>query len=1034
MLCNLLLAQKTNSQFHTRIRYLLLLITFILSSLGFGQTNEKLVLKNLNPKDYENQLSNNEIELEMGSRIAFKTKTGTLGIIEVLDINIDKYLYLRIMINGEIQFRQITYGSKNYNWQNVRRDRRSLSELLKVTNGNLDLDSHLGRNYENLKSQPGQDFYIKNFPESQSLTSSGINQRYLEQLGSLRNDSVQQFRIDPRTGEVVRRIENVSEKKFILESRNQCLFFNINHYRSKRLFGVYVPIRNMNPLLPNYSGEDEKIFYLNGLGFYETRDRQNLKFVDDIDPNSIGKAGVVFKYQNVVYYLTDTDYSNSSLGQYSTDQDCDSKYLTLPEGVFSVDISDITVPVAIRGSYIKEIKLEQENYYCKLIFRSGDNVYVGKAFFGLNQKTSVFTLSEVPWRKKTLGNKFNDITLRIKTQNSLIIKNNRAAPWVGIGSSFNFTRRGKLCGWVEMHAHPMSYLGFGQKVFYGVPDIGLTLPKTYNNCDHEQKLTENIFDALGNCRILHQKFPDIDPFFNCKDQIRSIVNASADEKFDHTDDSFYIGANQNSRLNYFKHWPAQRSLTHQQMYSSWLKKAYTGGLRVMVALTVNNVLLAELAKGNPPYDDKSVSDAQTLEMIRMAELPANRTWMEIARSPDDLRRIVEEDKLAVILGVEIDQIGNWGTKNQPTENEITTEIQRLYDQGIRYIFPVHLVDNVFGGAAVYSHLFNVANVFYNGAPFELRHNEYLTNDFSDFDAKNSIKDIKNLALGVAPPIAVGLSGAANIIPLIPPGLIDATFNVGGAITSILAISEAHRIGIMNNISEGLTTNYSDIEPGHSNNKGLSNEGKFAIKEMMKRGMMIDIDHMSEQALEELREYIRNDLDNISYPFNSGHNTVRVSRSSSERFIRRDLMSDLVANTGGILGLGSGDTTPELFVEGYFENMKTFKTSGSIAIGTDVNGFGELPQKSPEYNYSPRWNENHSIPLSVSGDRIWDYTKEGVAHYGLMYEFLYDIGSRDFYQGSSSLNRGKIVYDNMFKSTNHFYNMWLKCINLSSTID
>ena len=119
----------------------------------------------------------------------------------------------------------------------------------------------------------------------------------------------------------------------------------------------------------------------------------------------------------------------------------------------------------------------------------------------------------------------------------------------------------------------------------------------------------------------------------------------------------------------------------------------------MVALTVNSEALAELLHGNTPYDDKSVADTQISETIRFVR---NHPFMEIAYSPADVRRIVGQNKLAVLLGMEVDRAGNLGKPGVVTnEQTVRAEIRRLHGRGIRYMFPIHLIDNSFGGAAVY---------------------------------------------------------------------------------------------------------------------------------------------------------------------------------------------------------------------------------------------------------------------------------------------------------------------------------------------
>ena len=65
----------------------------------------------------------------------------------------------------------------------------------------------------------------------------------------------------------------------------------------------------------------------------------------------------------------------------------------------------------------------------------------------------------------------------------------------------------------------------------------------------------------------------------------------------------------------FRDFPVWNDITHQKMYVDWLRRAYDGGLRVMVALAVNNRTLgdATAGPGDYPTDDKSSVDLQIRE-------------------------------------------------------------------------------------------------------------------------------------------------------------------------------------------------------------------------------------------------------------------------------------------------------------------------------------------------------------------------------------------------------------------------------------
>ena len=89
--------------------------------------------------------------------------------------------------------------------------------------------------------------------------------------------------------------------------------------------------------------------------------------------------------------------------------------------------------------------------------------------------------------------------------------------------------------------------------------------------------------------------------------------------------------------------------------------------------------------------------------------------MKVALTAADLYQIVKDGKIAIVLGVELDNIGNFNDLSGVTQQTVQTEIDRLYAQGVRYIFPVHLTDNLFGDTAIYSAMFNLANRRETGA-------------------------------------------------------------------------------------------------------------------------------------------------------------------------------------------------------------------------------------------------------------------------------------------------------------------------------
>jgi len=114
-------------------------------------------------------------------------------------------------------------------------------------------------------------------------------------------------------------------------------------------------------------------------------------------------------------------------------------------------------------------------------------------------------------------------------------------------------------------------------------------------------------------------------------------------------------------------------------------------------------------------DDKASADLQLDEIKSF--VARHNDFMEVANGPDDIRRIVRSNKMAIIIGMEVDNIGNFNYANVTVnENTAKAEIRRLYDKVWRYIFPVHLVNNK-SSSAIYSLLFNFSNRFTKQSAF-----------------------------------------------------------------------------------------------------------------------------------------------------------------------------------------------------------------------------------------------------------------------------------------------------------------------------
>ena len=486
-------------------------------------------------------------------------------------------------------------------------------------------------------------------------------------------------------------------------------------------------------------------------------------------------------------------------------------------------------------------------------------------------------------------------------------------------------------GFADLHTHPMSYLGFGGKIMHGQPDGGPGAPT-------------DMAAGLSNCKTNHAGWGLFDnQQGNYWRQIlmMGLDNAGPDPHSEGWSDEPSVQ---------FRNWPAFTSISHQQMWFEWIRRARDGGLRVMVALCLNNRLLAAVSKGDLPVNDQAVGDSQITEL--KAFVSRHTDFMEIAYDPFQLRDIVRRGNLAVIIGSELDDIGDFARNSNVSTNAdeaskrlVSAELQRLHTAGVRYIFPVHLVNNKFAGTAIAGMMLNMANKYLNGEGFQVKPagtNDNIQYWLESMDLQDLLgvkkDELAALMVCLAPgspllptmlpmllPVVLPLVMTAQaIMPAMGPGaamgggLMPLALFGAANLPVLLAIIGAEQGDVVEKIIP-LYGNY-PVYPkpeketyGIRNALGLTPLGRYAVNEMMNLGMMIDVDHLSQEALDGTNGVIAIAADRRGgYPLNSGHNGFREQglheRAESSRTF--DQIQQIHA-LGGLLGVAWG--TPRMAV-------------------------------------------------------------------------------------------------------------------------
>ncbi|MEV0194524.1 discoidin domain-containing protein [Kitasatospora purpeofusca] len=388
----------------------------------------------------------------------------------------------------------------------------------------------------------------------------------------------------------------------------------------------------------------------------------------------------------------------------------------------------------------------------------------------------------------------------------------------------------------------------------------------------------------------------------------------------------------------FADWPAHDSLTHQQNYYAWIERAWRGGERVLVNDLVTNGVICSVY----PFKDRSCDEmtAIRLEAQKSWDLQAyvdkmyggpGKGWFRIVTDSAQAREVVRQGKLAVVLGVETSE--PFGCKQildvaQCSRADIDRGLDELYGLGVRSMFLCHKFDNALCGVRFDEGALGTA---INAGQFLSTGTFWQTEKCAGPQHDNPI--------GLAPT-------PASIQQQLPAGVTVPSY-AGDA---------------------------------QCNTRGLTELGEYALRGMMRRGMMLELDHMSVKAAGRSLDI----LESQSYPgVVSSHSWMDLG------------WMERVYKLGG-------------FVAQYMNGAEAFSSEAKrtdalrdkygvgYGYGTDMNGVGGWPgprgADTPNpVRYPFRTADGGSlVDRATAGSRTWDLNTDGAAHYGLVPDWIEDI--------------------------------------------
>ncbi|MFB6890988.1 discoidin domain-containing protein [Kitasatospora sp. NPDC056327] len=411
----------------------------------------------------------------------------------------------------------------------------------------------------------------------------------------------------------------------------------------------------------------------------------------------------------------------------------------------------------------------------------------------------------------------------------------------------------------------------------------------------------------------------------------------------------------------FADWPAHDSLTHQQNYYAWLERAWRGGQRVLVNDLVTNGVICSVY----PFKDRSCDEMTSirLQARRSYELQAyvdrmyggpGKGWFRIVTDSAQAREVVRQGRLAVVLGVETSE--PFGCKQvldvaQCNRADIDRGLDELHGLGVRSMFLCHKLDNALCGVRFDEGSLGAA---INAGQF------LSTGTFWQTERCTGEQHDNPIGLVPAP---------APVLDQLPPGVAPPPYAVDA----------------------------------RCNTRGLTDLGEYALRGMMRRGMMLELDHMSVKAAGRALDVLESD----SYPgVISSHSWMDLG------------WMERVYRLGG-------------FVAQYMNGAEAFsaearrtdalreKYGAGYGYGTDMNGVGGWPAPRGAGTANPvrypfRTADGGSVvERATAGSRTWDINTDGAAHYGLVPDWVEDI----------RLVGGQDVVDDLFRGAESYLTTW-----------
>ncbi|GAA2473347.1 discoidin domain-containing protein [Streptomyces longisporus] len=409
----------------------------------------------------------------------------------------------------------------------------------------------------------------------------------------------------------------------------------------------------------------------------------------------------------------------------------------------------------------------------------------------------------------------------------------------------------------------------------------------------------------------------------------------------------------------FKDWPAYDSMTHQANYYAWLERAWRGGQRVLVNDLVTNGMICSVY----PFKDRSCDEMTSIRL--QAKLTyqlqdyidkmyggPGKGWFRIVTDSAQAREVIKQGKLAVVLGVETSE--PFGCKQildipQCSKADIDKGLDELYGLGVRSMFLCHKFDNALCGIRFDS----------GGLGTAINVGQFLSTGTFWQTEKCTGPQHDN-------PIGTASSAAAKDLP------------------------------------KGVDIPSYDSD-AQCNKRGLTDLGAYAVRGMMKRKMMLEIDHMSVKAVGQALDI----FEAASYPgVLSSHSWMDLNWTERVYSLGGFVAQYMHGSQGFVAEAARTKALRDKYHVGY-------------GYGTDFNGIGDHPaprgaDAPNKVTYPFKSADGGSvIDRQTTGERTFDFNTDGAAHVGMIPDWIEDI----------RLNGGQGVVNDLMRGAESYLDTW-----------